>query len=102
MHHLPTGAQFAAMLASNQTQVAHGRSAGALPDYPTFVNNLFKELPLVDLPAVTKLVQELAAADPDGKVAQTYKEIARKVAIFVAQKAADHTAKFPNIVIQNT
>jgi len=41
-------------------------------------------------------------ADPDGKVAQTYKEIARKVAIFVAQKAADHSAKFPSIVIQNT
>jgi ATP-binding protein involved in chromosome partitioning len=41
-------------------------------------------------------------ADPDGRVAQTYKEIARKVAIFVAQKAADFSAKFPNIVIQNT
>ncbi|HET9045459.1 MAG TPA: iron-sulfur cluster carrier protein ApbC, partial [Casimicrobiaceae bacterium] len=37
-------------------------------------------------------------ADPDGKVAQIYKEIARKVAIFVAQKAADFSAKFPNIV----
>ena len=41
-------------------------------------------------------------ADPDGKVAQTYREIARKVAIFVAQKAADFSSKFPNIVIQNT
>jgi ATP-binding protein involved in chromosome partitioning len=41
-------------------------------------------------------------ADPDGKVAQIYKEIARKVAIFVAQKAADFSTKFPNIVIQNT
>ena len=28
--------------------------------------------------------------------------IARKVAIFVAQKAEDFSAKFPNIVIQNT
>ena len=41
-------------------------------------------------------------ADPDGKVAQIYKEIARKVAISVAQKAADFSAKFPSIVIQNT
>ena len=39
-------------------------------------------------------------ADPDGKIAQAYKEIARKVAISVAQKAADFSAKFPSIVIQ--
>jgi ATP-binding protein involved in chromosome partitioning len=41
-------------------------------------------------------------ADPDGKVADIYRAIARKVAIFVAQKAEDFSAKFPNIVIQNT
>ena len=41
-------------------------------------------------------------ADPDGKVAQIYKEIARKVAISIAQKAADFSAKFPSIVVQNT
>jgi ATP-binding protein involved in chromosome partitioning len=41
-------------------------------------------------------------ADPDGPLAQAYKTIARKVAIFVAQKAEDFSAKFPNIVIQNT
>jgi ATP-binding protein involved in chromosome partitioning len=39
-------------------------------------------------------------ADPDGKIAQIYKDIARKVAISVAQKAADFSAKFPSIVIQ--
>ena len=38
-------------------------------------------------------------ADPDGLVAQTYKEIARKVAIFIAQKSEDHTAKFPTIKV---
>ncbi len=38
-------------------------------------------------------------ADPDGLVAQTYKEIARKVAIFVAQKSEDHTSKFPTIKV---
>jgi hypothetical protein len=35
-------------------------------------------------------------------VANVYREIARKVAIAVAQKAADFSAKFPSIVIQNT
>jgi len=41
-------------------------------------------------------------ADPDGPIAQIYKEIARKTAVFVAQKAEDFSGKFPNIVIQNT
>jgi ATP-binding protein involved in chromosome partitioning len=41
-------------------------------------------------------------ADPDGTIAQVYKEIARKTAVFVAQKAEDFSAKFPSIVIQNT
>ncbi len=41
-------------------------------------------------------------ADPDGKVAQMYREIARKVAISVAEKAADFSARFPSIVVQNT
>jgi ATP-binding protein involved in chromosome partitioning len=41
-------------------------------------------------------------ADPDGPVAQTYKEIARKTAVFVAQRAEDFSARFPSIVIQNT
>jgi ATP-binding protein involved in chromosome partitioning len=41
-------------------------------------------------------------ADPDGKTATIYKEIARRTAVFVAQRAEDFSAKFPNIVIQNT
>ena len=41
-------------------------------------------------------------ADPDGKVAAMYREIARKTAVAVAQKAEDFSAKFPSIVIQNT
>jgi len=38
-------------------------------------------------------------ANPDGAVAATYREIARKVAIFVAQKSEDHSAKFPSIKV---
>src|SRR5690242_1037101 len=41
-------------------------------------------------------------ADPDGAVAQAYKAIARKVAISVAKRAEDFSAKFPSIVVQNT
>jgi ATP-binding protein involved in chromosome partitioning len=41
-------------------------------------------------------------ADPDGPIAAIYREIARKTAVFIAQKAEDFSAKFPSIVIQNT
>ena len=41
-------------------------------------------------------------ADPDGPIARVYREIARKTAVFVAQKAEDFSAKFPSIVVQNT
>jgi ATP-binding protein involved in chromosome partitioning len=40
-------------------------------------------------------------ADPDGKVAAIYREIARKVAVKVAEKARDMSGKFPSIVIRN-
>mgnify|MGYP001106140244 CR=1 FL=1 len=39
---------------------------------------------------------------PDGKIAHIYREIARKTAVFVAQKAEDFSGKFPSIVVQNT
>ena len=41
-------------------------------------------------------------ADPDGRVARIYKEIARKVAIKIAEQSQDRSALFPKIVIQNT
>ncbi|WIM04550.1 MAG: iron-sulfur cluster carrier protein ApbC [Candidatus Nitricoxidivorans perseverans] len=41
-------------------------------------------------------------ADPAGRVAEIYKGIARRVAVKIAEQARDMTAKFPNIVIQNT
>jgi ATP-binding protein involved in chromosome partitioning len=40
-------------------------------------------------------------ADPDGQVAAIYRDIARKVAVKVAEKARDMSGKFPNIVIRN-
>ena len=41
------------------------------------------------------------AAEPDSKIAEIYREIARKTAAKLATKAKDHSAAFPNIVIQN-
>ena len=38
-------------------------------------------------------------ADPDGEVAALYKDVARKVAVTVAQQAKDFSAKFPTITI---
>ena len=41
-------------------------------------------------------------ADPDGELAGLYREIARKVAVKIAEKARDMSLKFPSIVVQNT
>jgi len=35
-------------------------------------------------------------------VSQIYKQIARRVAVKIAERAQDHTAAFPKIVVQNT
>ncbi len=40
-------------------------------------------------------------ADPDGAVASVYKQIARKVAVKVAERAKDMSSKFPSIVVKN-
>ncbi|MGE5491249.1 MAG: iron-sulfur cluster carrier protein ApbC [Actinomycetota bacterium] len=39
---------------------------------------------------------------PDSRAAELYRAIARRVAVKIAEKAKDMTAKFPNIVVQNT
>ncbi len=41
-------------------------------------------------------------ADPHGKIAGEYKQIARRIAVKVAEMAQDHSAAFPKIVVQNT
>ena len=54
-------------------------------------------------------IRELADAgkptvigDPTSKAAEIYKAIARKIAAKIAERAKDMSAKFPNIVVQNT
>lgn len=41
-------------------------------------------------------------AEPDGRIAEIYAAIARRIAIKMAEQAQDQTSKFPKIVIQNT
>jgi len=38
-------------------------------------------------------------ADPDGPAAETYRAIARRLAVKIAESAKDMTSKFPNIVV---
>ncbi len=39
--------------------------------------------------------------DPDGRIAQIYRDIARRAAAKLSLRAKDYTSKFPSIVIQN-
>lgn len=41
-------------------------------------------------------------SDPDGKIAQSYKSIARQVAARIAAQKKDYSAKFPSIVVENS
>ena len=41
-------------------------------------------------------------SDPDGEVAAIYKDVARKVAVKIAQRSKDFSAKFPTISISKT
>lgn len=42
------------------------------------------------------------AAEPEGNIAKIYKQIARRVAVKIADMAQDHSAAFPKIVVQNS
>ncbi|MGU9977618.1 MAG: iron-sulfur cluster carrier protein ApbC [Candidatus Oxydemutatoraceae bacterium WSBS_2016_MAG_OTU14] len=41
-------------------------------------------------------------AEPEGKIAKIYREIAQKTAAHLAAQGKDYSAKFPKIIIQNT
>jgi len=41
-------------------------------------------------------------ADPDGELASVYREIARRLAVSIAEQSKDMSSKFPSIVVQNT
>lgn len=65
--------------------------------------DLLGALPLdIQIREQTDAGKPTVVADPEGRIAEIYRDIARKVAIKIAKQGEDHSAKFPNIVIQNT
>ncbi len=46
--------------------------------------------------------QPTVVADPNGRSAEIYRQIARRVAVKIAEQQKDHSAAFPKIVVQNT
>jgi ATP-binding protein involved in chromosome partitioning len=64
---------------------------------------LLGSLPLdIDIREQADSGKPTVVADPDGRVAEIYRAIARRVAVKIAEKQQDHSAAFPKIVVQNT
>ena len=63
---------------------------------------------LGSLPLNIKIRENLDAGipsvidNPDSEISLTYKSIARKAALKIANLSEDHSSKFPNIVIQQS
>jgi ATP-binding protein involved in chromosome partitioning len=77
-----------------------GGGAKMCADYST---ELLGSLPLdIRIREQTDSGKPTVIADPDGAISKVYKQIARRVAIRVAEMAQDHSAAFPKIVVQNT
>ena len=60
---------------------------------------------LGDYRAIRKDVDEgkpTVVADPEGRIALNYREIARRTAAKLSKKKKDFSAAFPNIVIDNS
>ncbi len=69
-------------------------------DYNT---ELLGSLPLdIRIREQTDSGKPTVVADPDGQIAKVYKQIARRIAVKVAQMAQDRSAVFPKVVVQNT
>jgi ATP-binding protein involved in chromosome partitioning len=69
-------------------------------DYGT---ELLGQLPLDEaIRSQTDSGKPTVVSDPDGKIAEIYRRIARRCAVKIAELQRDMTSKFPNIVVQNT
>ena len=78
-------------------------SGGAQKMCQDYGTELLGALPLdIAIREQTDSGKPTVVADPDGRVAEIYRAIARRVAVKISEQARDMSAKFPNIVIQNT
>ncbi|MES3020771.1 MAG: iron-sulfur cluster carrier protein ApbC [Pseudomonadota bacterium] len=83
----------------NEAIFGHGGGAKMCADFGV---DFLGALPLtMTIREQTDSGRPTVVAEPDGPVAAIYKDIARKVAIKIAEKAKDMTSKFPSIVIKN-
>lgn len=65
--------------------------------------DLLGELPLdVSICIQADSGRPTVVADPDSRISQIYRQVARRVAARLSRQAKDYSTKFPNIVIQNT
>jgi ATP-binding protein involved in chromosome partitioning len=64
---------------------------------------LLGQLPLdMSIRVQTDSGRPTVVSDPDGRPAEIYRQIARRVGVKIAERAKDMSSKFPNIVVQNT
>ena len=78
----------------------HGGGEKMCQDYSTeFLGELPLELAIREMADAGK---PTVVGAPDSRAAEIYRSIARRVAVKVAERAKDMSAKFPNIVVQNT
>jgi ATP-binding protein involved in chromosome partitioning len=69
-------------------------------DYGT---ELLGQLPLAEsIRSQADSGKPTVVSDPDGPLAEIYRRIARRCAVKIAESQRDMSAKFPNIVVQNT
>jgi ATP-binding protein involved in chromosome partitioning len=65
--------------------------------------DILGQLPLdISIRERTDAGQPTVVSQPESRIAETYRAIARRVAIAVADRQRDMTSKFPSIVVQNT
>ena len=77
-----------------------GGAARMCKDYGT---ELLGQLPLDEtIQQQADSGKPTVVSEPDGKIAETYRRIARRAAVKIAESQRDMTSKFPNIVVQNT
>ncbi|MBK7354646.1 iron-sulfur cluster carrier protein ApbC [Propionivibrio sp.] len=78
----------------------HGGGEKMCQDYDV---ELLGSLPLeLSIRQLADAGQPTVVGAPDSRSADIYREIARRVAVKVAERAKDMSARFPNIVVQNT
>ena len=78
----------------------HGGGEAMCHDYD---HELLGALPLeLSIRELADAGRPTVVGAPDSRAAEIYRAIARRIAVKVAERAKDMSAKFPNIVVQNT